>query len=100
MKRVLFIIETLRGGGAERALSNIVMHFPDDWCVDILINDKSLVEYPYDTGRLDLIAGDPGGLCGHQAKFAVGDKIASGGLALHAASMNSAVFYSLRQKHY
>ena len=43
MKRVLFIIETLRGGGAERALSNIVMHFPDDWCVDILINDKTSV---------------------------------------------------------
>ena len=56
MKRVLFIIETLRGGGAERALSNIVMHFPDDWCVDILINDKSLVEYPYKGNLISLYA--------------------------------------------
>lgn len=47
MKRVLFVIETLRGGGAERALSNIVTHFPDGWNIDILINDKTLIEYPY-----------------------------------------------------
>ena len=32
----------------------------------------------------------------HQAEVAVGDKIASGGFALHTASVYSAVFYSLR----
>lgn len=47
MKRVLFVIETLRGGGAERALSNICTHFPTDWQIDILVNDESLIEYPY-----------------------------------------------------
>ena len=40
MKKILFVIETLRGGGAERALSNIVTHFPHEWSIDILINDK------------------------------------------------------------
>lgn len=47
MKKVLFVIESLCGGGAERALSNIVTHFPDDWHIDILINDESLIEFPY-----------------------------------------------------
>lgn len=54
MKRVLFVIETLRGGGAERALSNIVMHFPEDWHIDILVNDESLIGYPFKGNILTL----------------------------------------------
>lgn len=54
MKNVLFVIETLRGGGAERSLSNIVTHFPDGWHIDILVNDDSLVEYPYKGNILSL----------------------------------------------
>lgn len=54
MKKVLFVIERLCGGGAERALSNIVTHFPDDWHVDILVDDESLVEYPYKGNLLSL----------------------------------------------
>lgn len=46
-KKVLFTIASLRGGGAERALSNIVTHFPDDWDVDILLNNERMIEYPY-----------------------------------------------------
>src|SRR5699024_10432192 len=38
-----------------------------------------------DTGRLDLVAGDPRGLGGHQAELTVGDLIASHGLAGEAA---------------
>lgn len=52
--KVLFVIERLRGGGAERALSNIVTHFPDDWHIDILIDDESLIEYPYRGNILSL----------------------------------------------
>ncbi len=51
MKKVLFIISMLQGGGAERTMSNIVTRFPDDWDIDILINDKSLIQYPY-KGRI------------------------------------------------
>lgn len=47
MGKVLFVIERLCGGGAERALSNIVTHFPQEWQVDILVDDESLIEYPY-----------------------------------------------------
>lgn len=47
MKRVLFSIASLYDGGAERALSNIVTHFPDDWAIDILLNNERLIEYPY-----------------------------------------------------
>lgn len=54
MKRVLFVIETLRGGGAERALSNIVTHFPKDWHIDILVNDESLIGYPFKGNILSL----------------------------------------------
>lgn len=47
MKKILFVIEALHRGGAERALSNICTHFPKDWDIDILINDKSMIGYPY-----------------------------------------------------
>ena len=46
MKKVLFSIASLYDGGAERALSNIVTHFPDDWEIDILLNNERLIEYP------------------------------------------------------
>lgn len=54
MKRVLFVIETLYGGGAERVLSNLTTHFPEEWHIDILLNDKSLVGYPYRGNILSL----------------------------------------------
>lgn len=47
MKKVLFTISLLYGGGAERALSNIVSNFPDDWEIDILLNNKETIEFPY-----------------------------------------------------
>lgn len=47
MKKVLFIISSLGKGGAERALSNLTLHFPDEWQIDILLNSAKLVEYPY-----------------------------------------------------
>lgn len=45
MKRILFVIPYLNIGGAERALSNITTHFPDDWNIDILVNDDTVVDY-------------------------------------------------------
>lgn len=47
MKKALFVIRSLGGGGAERAVSNIVTHFPPEWDIDILINHENLVQYPY-----------------------------------------------------
>ena len=54
MKKVLFVIRSLGGGGAERTLSNIVTHFPPDWDIDILVNHENLVQYPYKGNILSL----------------------------------------------
>lgn len=47
MKRVLFVISTLKNGGAEKALSDLVMNMPKEWDVDILINNDKDIGYPY-----------------------------------------------------
>lgn len=52
--KVLFVIERFYGGGAERALSNIVTHFPREWQIDILVDDESMVKYPYRGNLLSL----------------------------------------------
>lgn len=54
MRKVLFVIASLHYGGAERALSNIVTHFPEDWEIDILINNETMVEFPYKGNLLSL----------------------------------------------
>lgn len=46
-KKILFVIPYLVEGGAERALSNITMHFPMDWDIDILVNDDKVIDYPF-----------------------------------------------------
>lgn len=47
MKRVAFVIATLNTGGAERTVSNIVTHLPEDYVADILLNDTHDIFYPY-----------------------------------------------------
>ena len=54
MKRVLFVISSLDTGGAQRALSNIVTNFSDEYEIDILLNDKEHIVYPYRGTILDL----------------------------------------------
>lgn len=54
MKKVLFVIRTLADAGAERALSNIIMHFPDDWEIDLLLNHVELAEFPYKGNLMSL----------------------------------------------
>ena len=45
-KRVLFVIPYLYEGGAQRALSNIEMNFPDDWEIETLVNSEYKKAYP------------------------------------------------------
>lgn len=47
MKKILFLISTLRGGGAERALCNITLAMPEDVEIDILVNSLSKIDYPH-----------------------------------------------------
>lgn len=51
MKRILFLISYLDKGGTERALSNITTHFPQEWDIDILVNDNRVIDYPF-RGRI------------------------------------------------
>ena len=44
---MLFVIRELAGGGAERALSNITMNFPKDWEIDLLMNNRDFIDFPY-----------------------------------------------------
>lgn len=46
-KHVLFVIPYLANGGAQRALSNITLHFPEEWDIDILVNSDRYMSYPY-----------------------------------------------------
>ena len=59
MKKVLFVIRELAGGGAERALSNIMMHCPPDWEIDLLMNNEDYVEFPYRGNILSLDISEP-----------------------------------------
>ena len=45
--KVLFVISTLDTGGAQRVLSNLVMKLPEDWEIEILLNDDASISYPY-----------------------------------------------------
>ena len=48
MKKILFLIAKLNGGGAERALSNITIAMPDNIQIDILANcEEPGKDYPY-----------------------------------------------------
>lgn len=48
MKKVLFLITTLNGGGAERALCNITLAMPEDVQIDILVNcEEPEKDYPH-----------------------------------------------------
>lgn len=47
MKRVLFVIPYLVEGGTERALSNLTTNFPEDWEIDILVNNDKGAAYPF-----------------------------------------------------
>lgn len=53
-KRILFMISSLDTGGAQRALSNIVCNFPEDWEIDILLNNTDNMVYPYKGNVIDL----------------------------------------------
>lgn len=47
MKKILIVISSLRNGGAERVVSNLTMSFPENWDIDILLNNGKRIEYPY-----------------------------------------------------
>ena len=45
--RVAFIVSSLDMGGAQRAVSNIVINLPDDWDIRLILNTDENIVYPY-----------------------------------------------------
>lgn len=54
MKRIAFVIATLSSGGAERAVSNITTHLPEEYEADIILNDTANITYPYKGNIINL----------------------------------------------
>lgn len=54
MKRLLLVISTLNNGGAQRIFSNIMMCLPEDYQIDIILNDTENITYPYRGNIIDL----------------------------------------------
>ena len=52
--RILFFISTLENDGAERAMSNITTHLPDNVEADILLNSVSDHDFPTDANVISL----------------------------------------------
>lgn len=53
-KKVLFVMSTLNTGGAQKIISNIIMALPEEWEIDILLNDSENISYPYRGTIIDL----------------------------------------------
>lgn len=54
MKRVLLVISSLNYGGAQRALANMSLAFPEEYQVDFLLNDSEDISYDYRGNIIDL----------------------------------------------
>lgn len=54
MKKIAFIINDLRVGGAERALTNLTMGLPKDWEIDIILSDAREIAYSYRGNIIEL----------------------------------------------
>lgn len=59
MKKLLMICSTLNTGGAPKIISNLTMHFPKEWKVDILLNSDDDIEFPYKGNIISLNIKEP-----------------------------------------
>lgn len=53
-EKILMVISTLNTGGAQKVFSNMIMSFPQNYQVDILLNDAENIVYPYKGNIIDL----------------------------------------------
>ncbi|SFN78765.1 Glycosyltransferase involved in cell wall bisynthesis [Pseudobutyrivibrio sp. UC1225] len=47
MPKIAIVINSLSNGGAERTVSNITTHLPDNYDIDIILNDDSSINYDF-----------------------------------------------------
>lgn len=53
-KKLIFMVSTLNTGGAQRALANMSLAFPDAYEIDFLLNDAQNICYEYKGNIIDL----------------------------------------------
>ncbi len=53
-KKLIFMVSTLNTGGAQRALANMSLVFPDAYEIDFLLNDAQNICYEYKGNIIDL----------------------------------------------
>lgn len=53
-KRIALVVNSLSGGGAERTVSNLSMALSDRYDIDIIVNDREHLSYPYRGNILSL----------------------------------------------
>ncbi len=51
MKKILMVVSTLNHGGAQKVFANLTLAFPEEWQIDILLNNAENITYPY-RGRI------------------------------------------------
>lgn len=58
-KKVAFMVSSMDTGGAQRMVSNIITHFPDEWDIDLILNSSENIIYPYKGHIIDLNVKEP-----------------------------------------
>lgn len=46
-QKVAFVVSSMNTGGAQRMVSNIITHFPEEWEIDLILNSDENMVYPY-----------------------------------------------------
>ena len=59
MKRIAFLISSLDTGGAQRAVSNITLNWPDEYEIDLILNSDKNIKYPYKGNIITLDVSEP-----------------------------------------
>lgn len=54
-KKIAIVISSLHKGGAERAVSELTLNWPEDWDIDLIVNSsQEKIEYPFRGNLIDL----------------------------------------------
>lgn len=58
-RKVAFVVSSMNTGGAQRMVSNIITHFPEEWDIDLILNSSENMVYPYIGNVIDLGIREP-----------------------------------------
>lgn len=58
-RKVAFMVSSMNTGGAQRMVSNIITHFPEEWDIDLILNSSENMVYPHKGHVIDLGIQEP-----------------------------------------